>query len=68
MAGRGTVLALFAVLGFLGGMAFGFALPYIVPALAYLPKILTAQWFLAGLMGALTAVVIVLGYMALHRA
>jgi len=61
------VIGVFAVLGFLAGVAFGFALPYVVPALAYLPHILTAQWFLAGLMGALFAVVIVLGYIALHH-
>lgn len=67
MAGRGAVLCLFAVLGFLAGVGFGFALPYVVPALAYLPKLLTAQWFLAGLMGALFSVIIVLGYVALHH-
>jgi hypothetical protein len=67
LVGRGSVLGVFAVLGFVAGVAFGFAIPYVVPALAYLPKIVTAQWFLAGLMGALFAVVIVLAYIAVHH-
>ena len=60
MAGRLTVLAVFAVLGFVGGILANWAYKQVLPILISLfPDLFTAEWFLSGLVGTVLTLLIV---------
>ena len=60
MAGRWSVFAVFAVLGFVGGILAQWAYDQVLPILLKLfPDIFTAKWFLSGLVGTILTLLIV---------
>jgi hypothetical protein len=67
MAGKGSVLLVFALVGFIAGILASMSFGFVLPALAYIPKVLTTPWFLSGLVGAFFAVAAVLAYIAIQR-
>jgi len=62
MSGRIKILASFALLGFIAGVAANFVYNRVLPALLQLfPEILLAEWVLSGIAGAvLTLIMLVL--------
>jgi len=66
MAGRWTVFAVLAVLGFVGGILANWAYMYMLPILlAWFPNFFTAQWFLSGLVGMVLTLLIVVVWASL---
>ena len=60
MAGRWTVFAVFAILGFVGGIFANWAYKQALPLLVKMfPDLFTAEWFLSGIGGSLLTLLIV---------
>lgn len=62
MSGRIKILASFALLGFIAGVAANFAYHRVLPTLLHIfPEVLLAEWVLSGIAGAaLTLIMLVL--------
>ncbi|MBM3292494.1 hypothetical protein FJY84_07425 [Candidatus Bathyarchaeota archaeon] len=61
MAGRWTVFAVFAVLGFVGGILANWAYKQLFPILLKMfPDIFTAEWLLSGFGGSILTLLIVI--------
>jgi hypothetical protein len=67
LAGKGEIVLLFAVLGFVAGIFASMSFPLAIPFLAAIPRFLSTPWFLSGVVGALFAVVVLLVYIAAQR-
>jgi len=61
MSERMKMLGMFAVLGFIAGVVANFTYHYVLPViLAIFPQILSVEWILSGLAGAILTVVLML--------
>lgn len=61
MSERIKMLGMFAVLGFIAGVIANFTYHYVLPViLAIFPQILSVEWILSGLAGAILTVVLML--------
>ena len=61
MAGRWTIFAVFAMLGFVGGILANWAYKELRPLIEKMfPDLFTAEWLLSGLGGALLTLIIVI--------